>query len=33
MQCTQAAKPGVFEWTIARRGRVIAVVIRLNHER
>ena len=28
MQCTGAAKPGVFTWTITRRGPVIADVIR-----
>ena len=28
MQCTGAAKPGVFKWTITRRGPVIADVIR-----
>lgn len=26
MQCTGAAKPGVFKWTITRRGPVIAGV-------
>ena len=26
MQCTGAAKPGVFKWTITRRGPVIADV-------
>ncbi len=26
-QCTGDAKPGVFKWTIARRGPVIADVI------
>jgi hypothetical protein len=26
MQCTRAAKPGVFKWTITRRGPVIADV-------
>ena len=29
IQCTRAAKSGVFKWTISRRRRVIGDVIRL----
>jgi hypothetical protein len=33
VQCTGAAKPGVFTWTIHRRGPVIADVRSLNHRK
>lgn len=32
MQCTRAAKSGVFTWQVSRRGRVIADVIHLNEQ-